>query len=166
MADSITGTRSRRYAVQGSTRTASTSAITATTARSELYVDITRGRDSNQLYGTRVTGDGDSEAHLPRLDGELIPTLHRHLARGTVRTALALDPDALAVSRARRGRNLLGLLAARQRGETGPIDQAIRRTTRRSPPPSLQQPSRRVARRAPLPAPLPPPRHTMGSHCR
>ena len=116
------------YAVQGSTRTASTSAITATTARSELYVDITRGRDSNQLYGTRVTGDGDSEAHLPRLDSELIPTLHRHLARGTVRTALALDPDALAVSRARRGRNLLGLLAARQRGETGPIDEAIRRT--------------------------------------
>lgn len=134
------------YSVQGSTRSASTSAITATTARSELYVDITRGRDTNQLYGTRLTNDGDTEAHLPRLDSELIPTLHRHLARGTVRTALAVDPDALAVSGARRGRNLLGLLAARQRGENGPIDQAIHRTTaavrrqaRSTPPDTLRK---------------------------
>jgi len=133
------------YAVQGSTRNASTSAVTATTARSELYVDITRGRDSNQLYATRRAADRDGEEHLPRLDRELVPTLQHRLARGTVRTALAIDPDALAVGQARRGRDLLGLLAAHRRVEIGALDQAIdraiaavRRQAQSAPPGALK----------------------------
>jgi len=41
------------YGVQGSTTDVSTSAITASTGRSEMYVDMTRGRHQNQLFGTR-----------------------------------------------------------------------------------------------------------------
>jgi hypothetical protein len=116
------------YAVQGSTRGASTSAITATTARSELYVDITRGRASKQLYATSTT-TGTEEVHLPRLDSDLLTELRGRLARGLVRTALAVDPDALAIARIRQGRDLPGLAAARRRGEAGPFDAAIQRAS-------------------------------------
>ena len=133
------------YAVQGSTRSASTSAVSPTTARSELYVDITRGRASNQLYATRRVGEEtDTEPHLPRLDPELLAGLRQRLARGQARTALAADPDALAIVGLRHGRGLPGLLAARQRGEPGPVDAAIdramtgiRQLGRSDPPPGL-----------------------------
>ena len=133
------------YAVQGSTRDASTSAVTATTARSELYVDITRGRDSNQLYGTRVADTDDAETHLPQVPRELEPALRRRLARGTHGPALALDPAALAAGHARRGLTLAGLLAARRRRHTTAtaraIDQtiaAVRRQARNAPPGTLR----------------------------
>jgi ATP-dependent exoDNAse (exonuclease V) alpha subunit len=78
------------YAVQGSTNDVSTSAITASTSRSELYVDITRGRHNNQLYGTRPVKNGtDTEQHLPHLGSELDSVLRARLARSTSRTALS-----------------------------------------------------------------------------
>ncbi len=71
------------YTVQGSTRDVSTSTVTPTTNRSELYVDITRGRHNNQLYGTRpVEGADDLDEHLPTLQQELTPVLRTRLARG------------------------------------------------------------------------------------
>jgi ATP-dependent exoDNAse (exonuclease V) alpha subunit len=53
------------YAVQGSTRSVSTSRVDATATRAETYVDITRGRDENHLYLTAASGPLDDEA-LPR----------------------------------------------------------------------------------------------------
>jgi hypothetical protein len=117
------------YAVQGSTRTASTSAVTATTSRSELYVDITRGRDSNHLYATRRLGhDGDTEHHLPTVAVDTMTLLRQRLAGGNGRTALGTDPTALDVANTKSKRTLRGLLAARRRGEPGPVDVAIKRT--------------------------------------
>jgi hypothetical protein len=136
------------YAVQGSTRSASTSAISATTSRSELYVDITRGRDSNLLYATRHTNppDNDTEQHLPRLDNELVPSLRRNLARSDRRNALASDPTALAASRTGHGHTLPSLLAAQRRTPRPPVDQAVirasnalRRQARSEPPPSMRR---------------------------
>ena len=54
------------YAVQGSTRSVSTSRVDATATRAETYVDITRGRDANHLYLTAATDPLDGEA-LPRV---------------------------------------------------------------------------------------------------
>jgi hypothetical protein len=133
------------YAVQGSTRSASTSAVTATTTRSELYVDITRGRDSNQLYASRPVVDGDNEHHLPTIEVDTIATLRQRLARGTGRTALGTDPTALDVATTRARRTLRSLLAASRRGGQRPalegavkrtID-AIRRQARSAPPPGI-----------------------------
>jgi ATP-dependent exoDNAse (exonuclease V) alpha subunit len=53
------------YAVQGSTRSVSTSRVDATATRAETYVDITRGRDENHLYLTAASDPLDGEA-LPR----------------------------------------------------------------------------------------------------
>jgi hypothetical protein len=83
--------------VQGATNDVSTSAITASRSRSELHVDITRGRHHNQIYGTRpVHGDAatDLDEHLLRLANELGPTLRTQLARSAPRTALSTDPTA------------------------------------------------------------------------
>jgi conjugative relaxase-like TrwC/TraI family protein len=54
------------YAVQGSTRSVSTSRVDATATRAETYVDITRGRDENHLYVTAASDPLDGEA-LPRV---------------------------------------------------------------------------------------------------
>lgn len=54
------------YAVQGSTRSVSTSRVDATATRAETYVDITRGRDANHLYLTAASDPLDGEA-LPRV---------------------------------------------------------------------------------------------------
>jgi conjugative relaxase-like TrwC/TraI family protein len=54
------------YAVQGSTRSVSTSRVDATATRAETYVDITRGRDENHLYLTAASDPLDGEA-LPRV---------------------------------------------------------------------------------------------------
>ena len=57
------------HAVQGATNDVSTSAIGPSTNRSELYVDITRGRHENQLFATRAVTDVNADgAGLPRLD--------------------------------------------------------------------------------------------------
>jgi ATP-dependent exoDNAse (exonuclease V) alpha subunit len=54
------------YAVQGSTRSVSTSRVDATATRAETYVDITRGRDQNHLYLTATSDPLEGEA-LPRV---------------------------------------------------------------------------------------------------
>ena len=69
------------YAVQGSTRSVSTSRVDATATRAETYVDITRGRDANHLYLTAATDPLDGEA-LPRVppapaDVAVAERLHR-----------------------------------------------------------------------------------------
>jgi len=69
------------YAVQGSTRSVSTSRVDATATRAETYVDITRGRDENHLYLTAATDPLDGEA-LPRVpaqpaDEAVADRLHR-----------------------------------------------------------------------------------------
>ncbi len=110
------------YAVQGATNDVSTSAIGASTNRSELYVDITRGRHSNQLFAARpVTDDSESGAQLPTLKSEVIPVLRGRLARGNARTALAANPTARQSARISEGLTLAGLHAARRRGD-GSID--------------------------------------------
>ena len=136
------------YAVQGATNDVSTSAITASTSRSELYVDITRGRHENQLYGTRpVTDDGDTEQHLPRVESELDSVLRARLARSNARTALSAAPAAPQVARLAHGRSLAGLIAARRRGDDGPdlakaierAEAAVRRVAEHEPPPSIRK---------------------------
>jgi conjugative relaxase-like TrwC/TraI family protein len=69
------------YAVQGSTRSVSTSRVDATATRAETYVDITRGRDENHLYLTAASDPLDGEA-LPRVppapaDVAVAERLHR-----------------------------------------------------------------------------------------
>jgi hypothetical protein len=117
------------YAVQGATNDVSTSAIGPTTNRSELYVDITRGRNSNQLYGTRPVADpGDTEQHLPRLTTELVSVLRTRLAKSATRTALGIDPHAPHTAGLMRARTLAGLVAAQRRNPSSPgIDVAIAR---------------------------------------
>src|SRR5690606_4117898 len=56
------------YAVQGSTRSVSTSRVDAAATRAETYVDITRGRHENHLYVTAAIDPLDGEA-LPRVPG-------------------------------------------------------------------------------------------------
>lgn len=53
------------YAVQGATFERSTSRIDEGASRAETYVDITRGRQANQLFLTRAPDPLDGE-HLPR----------------------------------------------------------------------------------------------------
>jgi conjugative relaxase-like TrwC/TraI family protein len=69
------------YAVQGSTRSVSTSRVDATATRAETYVDITRGRDENHLYLTAASDPLDGET-LPRVppppaDAAVADRLHR-----------------------------------------------------------------------------------------
>ncbi len=133
------------YAVQGSTSDASTSAVTISTARSELYVDMTRGRHRNQLYATRTTAVDATDAHLPQVAGDVIPALQQKLARQPAPTPFGRNPGALPASTRRRGNNLSALLAARRRGETSPVlaeainqaTAAVCRQARSAPPPAL-----------------------------
>jgi hypothetical protein len=115
------------YAVQGATRTRSTSAITASTTRAELYVDITRGQRSNKVYGTRRhrTGD-DRDRHLPTLDRDLLEDLTARLATGTGLPAAVADPTAARLATTRT-RSLGRLLAERRAGrlvDAGEIERA------------------------------------------
>lgn len=90
------------YAVQGSTRSVSTSRVDATATRAETYVDITRGRDANHLYLTAASDPLDGEA-LPRLpappaDIAVAERLHRSTGELTAwelahPTATATGPD-------------------------------------------------------------------------
>lgn len=83
------------YAVQGATFQTSTSRIDDGASRSEAYVDITRGRQSNHLFLTRAVGPLDGE-HLPRVAP---PPLAEAVARrlrgsGPERAAVEVDPGA------------------------------------------------------------------------
>jgi len=131
------------YAVQGATNNVSTSAIGPTTNRSELYVDITRGRHNNQLYGTRQVADpSDTEQHLPRLTLELLPVLRTRLAKSGTRTAIGTDPQAPRTASLTRTRTLGGLVAAQRRGTGSPgldiaiarAEAAVRRIAEHEPP--------------------------------
>lgn len=132
------------YAVQGSTHDASTSALTTSTSRNELYVDITRGRTTNQLYATRTANDLDREDHLPAIEQATIDALRRRLSHSGTRTATSHDPNALAVARIRSGRSIAGVTAAGRRGHTAAIERArragisaLRRQARHNPPESF-----------------------------
>ena len=131
------------YAVQGSTADVSTSEIGPSTSRSEMYVDITRGRHNNQLFGTRSIADAtDTEQHLPTLTTELVPVLNSRLARADIRTALSTDPAAPDVARVGNRRTLAGLVAAQRRGDHSEllavairkVEAAVRRIAEHEPP--------------------------------
>ncbi len=85
------------YAVQGSTRSVSTSRVDATATRAETYVDITRGRNANHLYLTAATDPLDGEA-LPRIpappaDIAVADRLHRSTGELTAwELAHPIDP--------------------------------------------------------------------------
>jgi conjugative relaxase-like TrwC/TraI family protein len=118
------------YAVQGSTRNASTSAITPTTSRSELYVDMTRGRHDNPLYATRTATIDTDDPHLPQLSVDFLPALKRRLSRTSSTTVLEHSNYAIAAATLRHGRTLASLEAARRRGDTTPgLAYAIRQAT-------------------------------------
>jgi hypothetical protein len=136
------------YAVQGATNDVSTSAITASTSRSDMYVDITRGRHDNQLYATRpITDDTDTDQHLPRLTSDLNAVLRARLARSTARTALSTAPSAPHVARLARGRSFGGLVVTLRHSDGGPdlakaiefAEAAVRRGAEHEPPPNLNK---------------------------
>lgn len=91
------------YAVQGSTRGVSTSVATAATSRRELYVDITRGRHDNKVYGTTNAPPGDTDEHLPTLPRPLVDDLAVAVRRRTPPPIAVADPAALTVMGSRRG---------------------------------------------------------------
>ena len=105
--------------MQGSTRDVSTSVATAATSRRELYVDITRGRHDNKVYGTINAPPGDTDEHLPTLPRHLVDDLTIAVRRQTPPPVAVADPEALTVVRKRQGRSLAALLAAERRGEPG-----------------------------------------------
>lgn len=122
------------YAVQGSTREVSTSALTATTSRAELYVDITRGRNSNKVYATRnVTGGAAAaEPHLPALPVDVVDSVAGRMARDAEPTAVTQASGARSVEHRRTGRSLAGLYAAKRRSDSPDalLDAAIQRSER------------------------------------
>jgi conjugative relaxase-like TrwC/TraI family protein len=152
------------YAVQGATFATSTSAITAGGRRRELYVNLTRGRSGNHLYAVAGSDPLRGEGHLPRPPRpdpvhEIIEVTSRP---DVERPALEIDPDALAVARARSGCTLAELrrmidgaqevcddrrLRILRRAEAAIAD-AVRRVAVGTPPPD-------IARRVP-PRPIAP----------
>ena len=117
------------YAVQGSTRERSTSAITAATSKAELYVDITRGRQSNVVYGTRtITANLDeTDRHLPVVERELASELATRLARPDGLPVVIADRQLADLARTAAGMSLAKLHAERRAGAAGPWDEAIER---------------------------------------
>ena len=108
-----------------------------------MYVDMTRGRHQNQLFGTRpVVAASDDDRHLPTLDTELSEALEARLARGVGATALSLTGSAASVEWAR---DLKGLVALRREGDRSDglaaaiarASSAIRRVAVCEPPPTL-----------------------------
>ncbi len=133
------------YAVQGSTTNVSTSAITASTRRSEMYVDMTRGRHQNQLFGTRpVVAAADDDRHLPTLDAELPDALEARLARGNGPTALERAGNGASTD---WGSDLAGMIELRREGNRSEDLEAaiarawsaIRRVAVHEPPPTLRR---------------------------
>jgi len=82
------------YAVQGATFAASTSRIDEGASRSEVYVDITRGRTSNHLFLTRSDDPLDGE-HLPKVPPPpLAESISERLRRsGPERAAVEFAPS-------------------------------------------------------------------------
>ena len=62
----------------------------------ELYVDITRGRQSNMVYATRGvhSTDDDRDRWLPTLERQLVDDLANRLARGNGAPVAVADPIA------------------------------------------------------------------------
>lgn len=116
------------YAVQGSTRPKSTSTITASTSRAELYVGMTRGEDSNTVFATRTVTEAinDTDRHLPVVDRDLADELAERLARPDGVPVVVADPHVVAVSRT-VGQRLATLHARRRAGAAGAWDEAIER---------------------------------------
>lgn len=104
------------YAVQGATLPASSSAVTAGARRRELYVNLTRGRHDNHLFVAAPSDTLAGEGHLPRppeedVVAEVIAAVGRP---DEDRSALEIDPLALAVAEARAGRTVAELRAQRE----------------------------------------------------
>ncbi|MGH9135862.1 MAG: MobF family relaxase [Acidimicrobiales bacterium] len=94
------------YAVQGATLPASSSAVTAGARRRELYVNLTRGRRDNHLFVAAPADSLGGEGHLPRPPEEdVVAEVLAAVGRPDEdRSALEIDPLALAVAEARNSR--------------------------------------------------------------
>jgi conjugative relaxase-like TrwC/TraI family protein len=104
------------YAVQGATLPASTSAVTAGARRRELYVNLTRGRHDNHLFVAAPSDSLSGEGHLPRPpEDDVVTEVLAAVGRPDEdRSALEIDPLALAVADLRAGRTSAQLRAARE----------------------------------------------------
>jgi hypothetical protein len=104
------------YAVQGATLPASTSAVTAGARRRELYVNLTRGRHDNHLFIAAPSDSLSGEGHLPRPpEDDVVAEVLAAVGRPDEdRSALEIDPLALAVADLRAGRTPAELHAARE----------------------------------------------------
>jgi hypothetical protein len=93
------------YAVQGATLPASTSAVTAGARRRELYVNLTRGRHDNHLFVAAPSDSLSGEGHLPRPpEDDVVAEVLAAVGRPDEdRSALEIDPHALAVAETRSG---------------------------------------------------------------
>jgi conjugative relaxase-like TrwC/TraI family protein len=94
------------YAVQGATLPASSSAVTAGARRRELYVNLTRGQQDNHLFVAAPADSLAGEGHLPRPpEDDVVAEVLAAVGRPDEdRSALEVDPLALAVAEARKGR--------------------------------------------------------------
>ena len=103
------------YAVQGATLPASTSAVTAGARRRELYVNLTRGRHDNHLFIAAPSDSLSGEGHLPRPPEEdVVAEVLAAVGRPDEdRSALEIDPIALAVAELRVGRSVAELRSLR-----------------------------------------------------
>jgi len=103
------------YAVQGATLPASTSAVTAGARRRELYVNLTRGRHDNHLFIAAPSDSLSGEGHLPRPpEDDVVAEVLAAVGRPDEdRSALEIDPMALAVAEVRAGRTPAELRAVR-----------------------------------------------------
>jgi conjugative relaxase-like TrwC/TraI family protein len=103
------------YSVQGATLPASSSAVTAGARRRELYVNLTRGRHDNHLFIAAPSDSLAGEGHLPRPpEDDVVAEVLAAVGRPDEdRSALEIDPLALAVADLRAGRTAAELRRAR-----------------------------------------------------
>jgi hypothetical protein len=108
------------YAVQGATLPASTSAVTAGARRRELYVNLTRGRHDNHLFVAAPSDGLSGEGHLPRPpEDDVVTEVLAAVGRPDEdRSALEIDPLALAVADLRTDRTPADLRALREAVDT------------------------------------------------
>ena len=140
------------YAIQGSTLPVSSSAITAGGRRSELYVNVTRGRRDNHVFVAAPADPAGGEGHLPRPpDTDVIADVIAAVGRpDQQRCATDIDPTALAAATARRGRSLADLAATADETEASKaadaaiyrraetlVRHAVARRSVAEPPPSM-----------------------------
>ncbi len=109
------------YSVQGQTLEASTSLVTPTAGRAEVYVDVTRGQDSNQLIAVGYQTDPEVPYAQPDERDPVNQIAAGLVAHGHDPTPLDIDPDAPIVARLRRqplhrlDRALAAITSSRQR---------------------------------------------------